>query len=79
MNFYFKISKKQFFILIVYVSTIIVTIIGATFAYFGAVTNSDENIIDLEAAVFEMGLEEDISLINFYFTLRMSLWPVSFA
>ena len=27
-------NKKQFFIVVVYVSTLIVTIIGATFAYF---------------------------------------------
>lgn len=57
-------DKSRKFILFIMVANILVVTVGATFAYFGAVTNSDENIIDLEAAVFEMGLEEDISLIK---------------
>jgi len=57
-------DKSKKFILFIMIANIIVVTVGATFAYFGAVTNSDENIIDLEAAVFEMGLEEDISLIR---------------
>ena len=57
-------DKSKKFILFIMIANIFVVTVGATFAYFGAVTNSDENTIDLEAAVFEMGLEEDISLIR---------------
>lgn len=57
-------DKSKKFILFIMIANIFVVTVGATFAYFGAITNSDENIINLEAAVFEMGLEEDISLIR---------------
>lgn len=57
-------DKSRKFLLFIMIANIFIVTIGATFAYFGAVTNSDENIINFEAAVFEMGLEEDISLIK---------------
>ena len=58
------IDKSRKFLLFIMIANIFIVTVGATFAYFGASTSSDENIIDLEAAVFEMGLEEDISLIK---------------
>lgn len=59
-----KNNKRQFFILIVYVSTIIVTIIGATFAYFSASVTSNENAVSTIAAEFKIDLEDDTSLIK---------------
>lgn len=57
-------NKRQFFILIVYVFTIIVTIIGATFAYFSAMVSSNENAVSMLAAEFKIELEDDTSLIK---------------
>lgn len=59
-----KKNKKQLFILIVYVSTIIVTIIGATFAYFSASVASNENAVSMTAAEYKIELEDDTSLIK---------------
>ena len=57
-------DKSKKFVLFIMIVNIFVVTVGATFAYFGAITNSDENVINFEAAVFEMGLEEDTSLIK---------------
>lgn len=57
-------NKRQFFILIVYVFTIIVTIIGATFAYFSAMVSSNENAVSMTAAEYKIELEDDTSLIK---------------
>lgn len=57
-------NKRQFFILIVYVSTIIVSIIGATFAYFTATVASGENAVSTTAAEFKIDLDDDTSLIK---------------
>lgn len=59
-----NIKIQKFFLLFIMIANIIIISIGATFAYFGAVTSSDENVIALEAAVFELDLEEDISLLK---------------
>lgn len=57
-------SKGQYFILIVYALTIIVTIIGATFAYFTAMVSSNENAVSMLAAEYKIELEDDTSLIK---------------
>lgn len=57
-------TKVQYFILIVYVLTIIVTIIGATFAYFTAMVSSNENTVSLIAAEYKIELDDDTSLIK---------------
>lgn len=57
-------SKGQYFILTVYVLTIIVTVIGATFAYFTAMVSSSENAVSMLAAEYKIELEDDTSLIK---------------
>ena len=57
-------TKGQYFILIVYVLTIVVTIIGATFAYFTAMVSSNENAVSMIAAEYKIELEDDTSLIK---------------
>lgn len=59
-----KKNKTKLFILIVYASTLIVTIIGATFAYFSASVSSDENAVSLTAGEFKIELTDDTSLIK---------------
>lgn len=59
-----KKNKRQLFILVVYVSTIIVTIVGATFAYFSASVTSNENAVSMTAAEFKIQLKDDTSLIK---------------
>ena len=55
-------NKTRNFLLFITVANIFIISVGATFAYFGAITESNENAINLETAVFELGLEEDTSL-----------------
>ena len=60
-------NNKNFankFLIFIMVANIFIVTIGATFAYFGAVTRSEEDAIALEAAVFEFDLTEDTSLIR---------------
>ena len=59
-----KKKKSQLFIMIVYVATIIVTLVGATFAYFSASVKSKENAVGMTAAVFKVELEDDKDLIK---------------
>lgn len=59
-----KKKKSQLFIMFIYLATIIVTIVGATFAYFSASVKSQENAVGMTAAVFKVELEEDTSLIK---------------
>lgn len=57
-------KKKQLLVAIIYLATLVVTIVGATFAYFSAMTQSEENAVSMTAAVYKLSLEEDISLIK---------------
>jgi len=57
-------KTKSLFISIIYIATFIVTIIGSTLAYFSATTTSKENAVSLEAAVYEIDLIDDTSLIK---------------
>ena len=57
-------NRTTKFLLFIMIANIIIISVGATFAYFGATTQSDENVVNLQAAVFELGLEEDTSLIK---------------
>ena len=57
-------NKSKTFLLFIMIANIFIVSVGATFAYFAATTESDENVINLEAAYFELGLEEDTSLIK---------------
>jgi len=57
-------KKKTLLVSIIYVATLIVTLIGSTFAYFSAMTQSEENAVGLTAAVYKLELEDDTSLIK---------------
>lgn len=57
-------KKKTLLVSIVYIATLIVTIIGSTFAYFSAMTKSEDNAVSMTAAVYNIGLEDDTSLIK---------------
>ena len=56
--------NKKLFVSIIYVATLVVTLIGSTFAYFSAMTQSDENAVALNAAVYRLELTDDTSLIK---------------
>ena len=57
-------KNKHFFVAIIYIATLVVTAVGATFAYFSAMTKSEENAVSLTAAVYKLSLEDDTSLIK---------------
>ena len=59
-------NKKngKLFVAIIYVATLVVTAVGATFAYFSAMTKSEENAVSMTAAVYKLSLEDDASLIK---------------
>lgn len=59
-----KKKKKQLFTLIIFVATLILVTVGATFAYFSATVSSEENAVSMTAAVFKVELEDDTSLIK---------------
>ena len=59
-----KRKKKLLFLLIVVIATIILIIVGSTFAYFSANVASEENAVDVGAAVFELALVDDQSLLK---------------
>ena len=57
-------TKKILLFIIIFSALAILAGAGLTFAYFQASINSKPNAIDAHAAVFEIGLEEDSSLIK---------------
>lgn len=57
-------KKKQLFILIIAIATIILIAVGSTFAYFSATTSSEENAVSMTAAVYRLDLIDDTSLIK---------------
>jgi hypothetical protein len=57
-------KKKQIFSLLVAIATIILIAVGSTFAYFSATVSSNEGAIKTTAAVFEVDLVDDTSLIK---------------
>lgn len=57
-------KNRKFFVSIIYVATLVVTLIGSTFAYFSAMTQSDDNAVSLNAAVYRLELTDDTSLIK---------------
>lgn len=57
-------KKKQLLVAIIYIATLIVSVVGATFAYFSAMTKSEENAVSMTAAVYKLALEDDTSLIK---------------
>lgn len=57
-------NKKKLFISIIYLSTFIVTLIGSTLAYFSASTQSNTDAVSLNAAVYQIDLTDDTSLIK---------------
>lgn len=59
-----KKKKKQIFSLIVFVATIILMIMGSTFAYFSAVVSSEQNAVGFKAAEYKLGLVDDTSLLK---------------
>ena len=59
-----KKKKKQLFILIIFISAIILITIGSTFAYFSATVSSVENAVSMTAAEFKVELTDDTSLIK---------------
>lgn len=56
--------KRQLLVAIIYIATLVVTAVGATFAYFSAMTKSEENALSMTAAVYKLSLEDDTSLIK---------------
>lgn len=59
-----KKQKKQLFILIIFIATIILVTVGATFAYFTATINSAVNAVSMTAAEFKVEMKDDTSLIK---------------
>lgn len=59
-----KRKKKLIFSLIVAIAIIILIGVGSTFAYFSATVASEEGAVDVGAAVFEVALIDDTSLIK---------------
>ena len=59
-----KRKKKLIFSLIVAIAIIILISVGSTFAYFSATISSEESAVDVGAAVFEIDLVDDLSLIK---------------
>lgn len=57
-------KKKNIFSLLVAIAIIILIAIGSTFAYFSAMVSSEENAVNLGAAVYKIDLIEDTSLIK---------------
>lgn len=57
-------KKRQLFVAIIYIATLVVSAVGATFAYFSAMTKSEENAVSMTAAVYKLALEDDTSLIK---------------
>lgn len=57
-------KKKQLFLLIVAIATIILIAVGSTFAYFNASVSSSENAVSMTAAEFKVEMKDDISLIK---------------
>lgn len=57
-------KKRKLFTTIIYVANIIVVTIGSTFAYFSALTQSNENAVSMTAATYRIELTEDVSLIK---------------
>ena len=59
-----KRKKKLIFSLIIAIAIIILISVGSTFAYFSATISSEENAVDVGAAVFEISLVDDTSLLK---------------
>ena len=59
-----KKKKKQIFALIIFISTVILIVIGSTFAYFNASVSSIVNAVSMTAAEFKVDLDDDTSLIK---------------
>lgn len=59
-----KRKKKQLFSLIVAIATMILILVGSTFAYFSANVSSNEGAVGTTAAEFEVALVDDTSLIK---------------
>ena len=57
-------KKKELFLLIVAIAVIILIGVGSTFAYFSANVASEESAVDVGAAVFEIALKDDGSLLK---------------
>jgi hypothetical protein len=58
-------KKKKFLLLtLIVIATAILISVGSTFAYFTAMVGSPDNAVSLTAAVFQIDLEDDISLIK---------------
>lgn len=57
-------KKKYIFSLILMIAIIILIAIGSTFAYFSAMVSSEENAVNLSAAVYKLELLDDTSLIK---------------
>ena len=59
-----NIKSKNFLLTIVSVSTLIVAVIGATFAYFTAMVDSEEGAVNMVAAVYKVEMKDDTSLLK---------------
>lgn len=57
-------NKKLIFVMLIIISTIILILVGSTFAYFSVTARSAENAITVGAATFSIDLEDDTSLIK---------------
>lgn len=57
-------KKKILLFIIVFFAVAILVAIGSTFAYFSTMVSSDPNAVNVRAAEFKLGLEDDITLIK---------------
>lgn len=57
-------TKKIMFAALVTLATVILLSVGSTYAYFSAYITSTENAISMGAAVFEITMRDDISLVK---------------
>ena len=53
-------KKKGLFFVLVLFASIILIVVGATFAYFTSTISSEDNAVSVTAAVFEIDFDDDI-------------------
>ena len=57
-------KKKIVLVLLIFVAAIILIAVGSSFAYFSTMAESAPNAVNLKAAEFSLGLEDDTSLVK---------------
>lgn len=57
-------KNKTILILLIFVATIILVAVGSSFAYFSTMAESAPNAVNVRAAEFSLGLEDDTTLVK---------------